>query len=147
MSRSFIVTKLELFSRYIYFFFPYSLFSIFPNRIDSSNPLEIRSPIWDKVVRFVVERAGRIMELNEEANEQSSPSLFFLFFARRRCGTISRSGLVAAWKLIGGTGVTRLSRFWRFMVARVKNIGVRNDRAARVPWKINTTRRPQYLVI
>lgn len=77
------------------FFFPYSLFSIFPNRIDSSNPLEIRSPIWDKVVRFVVERAGRIMELNEEANGKVLLP-FFLFFARKRCGTISRSGLVAA---------------------------------------------------
>lgn len=63
------------------FFFPilFSQFSLVPNRIDSSNPLEIRSPISDKVVRFVVERAGRIMELNEEANEQSSPSLFFIF--------------------------------------------------------------------
>lgn len=81
MSRSFIVTKLELFSRYIYFFSLFSFLNFPSSRIESilRTLWRFDSPIWDKVVRFVVERAERIMELNEEANEQSSPSLFFIF--------------------------------------------------------------------
>lgn len=90
-----VIYRYEIKTFDIFFFsIPFSQFSLEEFSLESNRRvlriLWIRSPIWDRVVCFVVERVGRIIELNEEA------TFSFPFYFRRGTRNVAAQFHVSA---------------------------------------------------